>query len=67
MARACAILGEVDDALAWLDKAISEKSTYIVSIGVDFSYANIRSNPRFQDILDKIDLAHGEIPSKIAT
>ena len=66
MARGCSILDENDNALEWLEKAIQEKSAHILSIGVDFCYDNLRTDPRFQEILRKIGLVRKQVP-KITT
>jgi adenylate cyclase len=66
MARGCSILGETDDALEWLGKALQEKSAHILSIGVDFCYDNLRPDPRFQEILKKIGLIKKQVTNVAA-
>ncbi len=48
-------LGEKDQAIAWLEKAYQER-TIFVFIKVDPSFDNLRSDPRFQDLLRRMRL-----------
>jgi tetratricopeptide (TPR) repeat protein len=57
IARIYAALGENDHAFECLDSAYSEKSPEIVSLKVDPSFDNLRSDPRFQDLLGRVGLA----------
>ena len=47
-------LGEIDKALDWLEKAYEEHSGYLISINSDFTFDNLRSEPRFKVLLKKI-------------
>ena len=47
-------LGEIDNALEWLERAYKEHSGYLLSINTDFTFDNLRSEPRFQALLEKI-------------
>jgi len=47
-------LGEIDKALEWLERAYQEHSGYLLSINSDFTFDNLRSDPRFQALLNKI-------------
>jgi TolB-like protein len=44
-------LGEIDEAFEWLRKGIEERSYWIVFLKMDPVYDEIRSDPRFQDLL----------------
>ena len=47
-------LGEIDNALEWLERAYEERSGYLISILNDFTFQNLHSEPRFQALLEKI-------------
>jgi tetratricopeptide (TPR) repeat protein len=51
-----AALGEKDQALAMLDKAYDERSWYIVLLAVDPKFENLRSDPRFADLVRRVGL-----------
>jgi len=50
-----AVIGDKDDALMWLQKAVSEKSALIQYIKVDPSYDSVRSDPRFTALLKRMN------------
>jgi eukaryotic-like serine/threonine-protein kinase len=56
MALIYAGLGETDKALQWLEKAYAERSLLIVYLAVDPAFDNLRSEPRFQKLLQQIGL-----------
>jgi tetratricopeptide (TPR) repeat protein len=49
-------LGEKDKAFAWLEKAYEERNEGLTLLKVDARFDNIRSDPRFQDLLRRIGL-----------
>ncbi len=49
-------LGEIDEAFEWLRKGIEERSYWIVFLKIDPVYDEIRSDPRFQDLLRAVRL-----------
>jgi TolB-like protein/tetratricopeptide (TPR) repeat protein len=49
-------LGEIDEAFEWLRKGIEERSYWIVFLKMDPVYDEIRSDPRFQDLLRAVRL-----------
>ncbi len=51
-----ACLGEVDNAMMWLEKAYVEHSPYLASLGVERWFDKIRQNPKFVDLLRRIGL-----------
>ncbi|MFQ5817651.1 MAG: winged helix-turn-helix domain-containing protein [Terriglobia bacterium] len=53
IARIHAILGEKDEAFAWLEKAYEEHE--FVSLKVHPGYDPLRSDPRFQDLLRRMN------------
>jgi eukaryotic-like serine/threonine-protein kinase len=49
-------LGDNDQAFAWLKKAFLERSWYLVLLRVDPRLDNLRSDPRFQDLVRRVGL-----------
>lgn len=45
------ILGEKDEALAWLEKARANRDQFLVLLKVDSSLDNLRAEPRFQELM----------------
>jgi eukaryotic-like serine/threonine-protein kinase len=54
------LLGEMNTAFEWADKAIRQHEPYAVWIGVNFLFDAMRSDPRYPGILRKLKLA-GEL------
>jgi TolB-like protein/Tfp pilus assembly protein PilF len=48
-------LGETDEAFEWLEKAYEQNEAGLQLIKVDPMFDNLRSDPRFQDILDQMN------------
>ncbi len=61
VAAAFASVGDAESAFVWLERAYQEESGYLGRISVDFGFEGLRSDPRFQDFLER--LGH---PSKAA-
>jgi len=59
IAPACARLGEVDQALEWLNKGYEECDSGLVYLNVEPSFDNLRSDPRFVALLKKLGLEGG--------
>ena len=51
-----AALGDNNDAFRLLENAYTERSQWLVQLKVDPRFANLRSDPRFQDLLRRIGL-----------
>ena len=51
-------LADTDRAFEWLDKACQSHSFQLVSLKVDPCFDNIRSDPRFPDVLRQVGLAN---------
>jgi hypothetical protein len=54
-----AALGEKDEAFALLDKAIAERSTFLVYTKWEPRLDPLRSDPRFKQVLTQIGLPPG--------
>ena len=50
-------LGQTDQALACLEKAVQERDSYLIYLKVDPKYDPLREDPRFADVLRRIGLA----------
>jgi hypothetical protein len=46
-----------DEAIALLQKAYSQHSSYVVALKVEPYFDPLRSDPRFQDLLRRVGLA----------
>jgi len=57
LALAYAGLGETDEALDWLEKAITDRSLWLLFLKVDPKLDGLRDDPRFLDLLRMMRLA----------
>jgi len=51
-----AALGEKDEAFRWLEAAVKERNSFIPWMRDNPSYAPLRSDPRFQDLVRRMKL-----------
>ncbi|MEE8114202.1 MAG: tetratricopeptide repeat protein, partial [Nitrososphaerales archaeon] len=51
-----AMLGEKDLAIEWLTKAVDERYNYVIFYKTNFQFELIRDDPRFQELLRRINL-----------
>jgi len=58
LARLCATVGQKDEAFEQLNKAYEARSDALIWIKVDPRYDNLRSDPRFSDLLKRVGLAN---------
>jgi TolB-like protein len=58
-------LGDKAQALAWLDKAYDDRSFFLVSLNVDPRFDNLRAEPRFRALVQRIGLP--ATPNRSAT
>ena len=49
-------LNEKDTAFEWLEKAFEERHPYLILMGVEPVFRNLRSDPRFQDLEKRVGL-----------
>jgi DNA-binding winged helix-turn-helix (wHTH) protein/TolB-like protein/Flp pilus assembly protein TadD len=57
MAGIYALAGEKDAAFVWLDKAIDERDGWIALIKIQPAYDNLRADPRFTKVLERMNLS----------
>lgn len=55
IARLYAHAGDTDRAIAWLRKAYDARETPLVHLGVGWDWDQLRLDPRFQDLLRRMD------------
>ena len=53
-------LGDKELAIAWLEKAYEERSSWMTEIAVDPAWDELRPDPRFQDLIRRVGLRPGE-------
>jgi serine/threonine protein kinase/Flp pilus assembly protein TadD len=51
-------LGDKDQAFAWLEKAYEVRDSHLEFLGVEPTYDPIRSDPRYADLMRRINLSH---------
>jgi len=51
------LLGEKEQAISWLEKAYEEKLGILIILGGEPVFDSLRSEPRFQALLRKLDVA----------
>ena len=56
-ASLCARAGDLDRAFAWLEKSYAGRSARLTHLKVDARYDNLRTDPRFADLLNRVGLA----------
>jgi adenylate cyclase len=49
-------LGEIDETMAWLERAYEERSSWLVWINVEPRFDSLRSDPRFASLLRRMRL-----------
>ncbi|MEK6299285.1 MAG: protein kinase [Acidobacteriota bacterium] len=57
MASVYAALGQKDAAFEWLERVYKDHSYYVVWLNIDRAFDGLRSDPRFQNLLDRIGIA----------
>ena len=56
IARLHAHAGDKDHALKWLERAYEERALAMVHLGVDSDWNTLREEPRFQDLMRRLNL-----------
>ncbi len=57
LATIAASLGEADQALNWLDRAVAERSTLLGWLRIDPAFDSLRGNARFESIVVRLGLS----------
>jgi serine/threonine protein kinase/tetratricopeptide (TPR) repeat protein len=57
MASIYAALGQKDAAFEWLERVYKDHSYYVVWLNIDRVFDGLRSDSRFQDLIDRIGIA----------
>jgi len=60
----CFSLGENKEGFEWLEKTYEKKIWWLAYAKINVHFENVRSDPRFQAVLEKMGLE--ECPVKIA-
>jgi tetratricopeptide (TPR) repeat protein len=50
-------LGDKETAIAMLEKDVDERSSYVVTSGIDHALDELRDDPRFKDLLKRMNLS----------
>ena len=56
IARLYAHAGDKEHALDWLERAYEEHLIAMVHLGVDLDWSSLRGEPRFQDLMRRVNL-----------
>jgi tetratricopeptide (TPR) repeat protein len=56
LVQAYTFLGERDEAVPWIEKAVEQKQSIVVFVNQHPMYASLRDLPRFQEIVRRIGL-----------
>ena len=48
------LLGEKDEAFRWLDKAVEDRSPFLIALSADPQWDSIRSDPRFSEVVRRV-------------
>jgi len=59
-------LGDLDQAFAWFDKAVEERSEWISVLAVDPRVDGLRDDPRFQALLRRVGITPVQKPTRTA-
>jgi hypothetical protein len=49
-------IGDKDQALVWLEKAVAQRDERVVMLKVDPHFDSLRSDPRFHPLLSRVGL-----------
>jgi tetratricopeptide (TPR) repeat protein len=64
VARIFAALSEKDEALGWLETDYREHAEWLVMLKVDARLDNLRPDPRFQELLHRINFPRADLPDE---
>jgi eukaryotic-like serine/threonine-protein kinase len=58
IARVYAVLGEFDQAFAWLRQSAADRDSHVIWVGLDFIFAELRQDPRYAAFVREVGLPH---------
>jgi len=58
IAQVCVALGEIDEAIGWLEKAVEHRAVDLIWLGVMPVFDPLKGDERYEDILRRIGLGH---------
>jgi serine/threonine-protein kinase len=53
-------MGEVDEAICWLERACEERDSHLAFLTIDPRLASLRADPRFKALLKRVGLEAGQ-------
>jgi tetratricopeptide (TPR) repeat protein len=56
IAKVCSGMDETDQAFVWLERAFDERDTSLALVKTDESFATLREDPRFDELLRRMNL-----------
>jgi len=56
IAVACSGIGQKSEAMDWLEKGVTAREPYVTWLAVDPAYDDLRTEPRFKELLKKLNL-----------
>jgi adenylate cyclase len=62
IAAYCFYLGEDDAGFEWLERSYSRKESELLDIGFDETFDNLRGDPRYQNLLERLGLKQAPSP-----
>ena len=63
IAETCSILGEKDEAFDFLETAYQERVSLLIFLGIRPTFDNIRSDPRYADLVRRMGLPQMPLPT----
>jgi TolB-like protein/DNA-binding winged helix-turn-helix (wHTH) protein/Tfp pilus assembly protein PilF len=57
LAQLSARLGDTNQTMVWLERAYQERIPWLLNLNVEPAFDSVRSDPRFQDLLRRLNLA----------
>jgi len=60
-------LGNIDEALAELDRGVAERATSMLMLAVDPAFAGLRLDPRFGSLLSRIGLPRVRLAGEVSS
>jgi hypothetical protein len=60
-------LGDTDATFTWLERAVQTRASALLYLAVDPRYDPVRSDPRFADLVRRIDLPQVAAPPHAKT